>query len=40
MRNMLQVQDLEVLLQLLRMEQVGGQLWIIAVAFSLDLLDD
>jgi hypothetical protein len=36
---MLQVQDLEVL-QLLRMEQVGSQLWIIATAFFLDLLDD
>jgi hypothetical protein len=40
MRNMLQVQDLKVLLKLLHLEQVGGQLWIIVAAFSLDLLDD
>jgi hypothetical protein len=37
---MLQVQDLKVLFQLLCMEQVGGQLWIIATAFTLDLFDD
>jgi hypothetical protein len=37
---MLQVQDLKILFQLLGMEEVGGQLWIVAVAFSLDLLDD
>jgi hypothetical protein len=40
MGNMLQVQDLKVFLQLPCMEQVGGQLWIIAAAFTLDLLDD
>jgi hypothetical protein len=37
---MLQVRDLKVLFQLLCMDQLGGQLWIIAVAFTLDLLDD
>jgi hypothetical protein len=36
----LQVQDLEVLLQLARMEQVGDQLRIMATTISLDLLDD
>jgi hypothetical protein len=40
MGNMLQVQDLKVLFQVLCMEQVDGQLWIIAAAFTLDLLDD
>jgi hypothetical protein len=38
--NVLQVQDLKVLFQLARMEQIGGQLQIIATAISLDLLDD
>jgi hypothetical protein len=38
MRDMLQVEDLEVLLQLLHMKEVGGQLWVMAAAFSLDLL--
>jgi hypothetical protein len=32
--------DLEVFLQLLHMEQVGGQLWIMVATLSLDLLDD
>jgi hypothetical protein len=36
----LQVQDLKVLLQLTCMEQVGGQLWVMATAISLDLLND
>jgi hypothetical protein len=40
MENMLQVQDLKVLFQLLGMEQVGGQLWVVVAAFALDLLDD
>jgi hypothetical protein len=39
-RVMVQVQDLKVLLQLLDMEQVGGQLGIIVAAFSFHLLDD
>jgi hypothetical protein len=38
--NVLQVQDLKVLFQLARMEQMGGQLRIIATAVSLDLLHD
>jgi hypothetical protein len=36
----MQVQDLKVLLQLLGMEEVGGQLGIIAATFALDLFDD
>jgi hypothetical protein len=36
----LQVQDLKVLFQLARMEQIGSQLWVIAGAISLDLLDN
>jgi hypothetical protein len=35
-----QIQDIEFLLQFWSVEQVGGQLGIIATAFSLDLLDD
>jgi hypothetical protein len=37
---MLQVQDLKVLFQLLCMEWVGDQLWIIVAIFTLDLLDN
>jgi hypothetical protein len=40
MGNILQVQDIKVLFHLLRMAQVGDQLWIIAAAFALDLFDD
>jgi hypothetical protein len=36
----LQVQDLKVLSQLARVEQIGSKLWVIAGAISLDLLDD
>jgi hypothetical protein len=36
----LQVQDLKVLLQLARMEQVGGQLRVMATSIFLDLLND
>jgi hypothetical protein len=36
----LQVQDLKVLSQLARMEQIGSQLRVIARAISLDLLDN
>jgi hypothetical protein len=39
-RNVLQVQDFEVLFQLVRAEEVGGQLRIVATAFPLDLLED
>jgi hypothetical protein len=35
----LQVQDLKVLFQLARMEQIGSQLQVIVGAISLDLLD-
>jgi hypothetical protein len=38
MGNVLQVQDLKVLFQLARMEQIGSQLRVIARAISLDLL--
>jgi hypothetical protein len=38
-RDMVQVQDLKVIFQLLGMEQIGGQLWVIAIAFALYLLD-
>jgi hypothetical protein len=37
---MVQVQDLKVPFQLLGMEQIGGQLWVIAAACALYLLDD
>jgi hypothetical protein len=37
---MLQVQDLKILFHHLGMEQVVGQHWIIAAAFTLDLLND
>jgi hypothetical protein len=40
MGNVLQVQDLKVLSQLACMEQIGSQLWVIAGAISLDLLDN
>jgi hypothetical protein len=36
----LQIQDLKVLFQLARMEKIGNQLWVIAGAISLDLLDN
>jgi hypothetical protein len=35
-----QVQDFKILFQLPDMEQVRNQLWVIAAAFALDLLDD
>jgi hypothetical protein len=38
--NVLQVQNLKVLFQLTCVEQIGGQLRIIATTISLDLLDD
>jgi hypothetical protein len=37
---MLQVQDLKVLSQHAHMERIGSQLWVIAGAISLDLLDN
>jgi hypothetical protein len=40
MRNVLQVQDFKVLFQLTHVEQIGGQLGIVATSLSLDLLDD
>jgi hypothetical protein len=40
MRYVVQVQDFEVLFQLLDMQQVCSQLWVIAAALTLDLLDD
>jgi hypothetical protein len=40
MRNVMQVQDFEILFQLLDMEQVCNQLRVIAAALILDLLDD
>jgi hypothetical protein len=40
LKDMVQVQDLKVPFQLLGMEQIGGQLWVIAAAFTLHLLDD
>jgi hypothetical protein len=40
MRNVMQVQDFEILFQLLDMEQVRNQLRVNAVALILDLLDD
>jgi hypothetical protein len=39
-RDMVQVQDLKVPFQLLGMEQIGGQLWVITAAFALYLIDD
>jgi hypothetical protein len=36
----LQFQDLKVIFQLAPVEQIGGQLRIVAIAISLDLLDD
>jgi hypothetical protein len=38
--NVLQVQGLKVLSQLVHAEQIGSQLWVIAGAISLDLLDN
>jgi hypothetical protein len=35
-----QVHDFKILFQLLDMEQVCSQLWVIAAIFTLDLLDD
>jgi hypothetical protein len=35
-----QVKDIKVLFQLLNMEQVGSQMGLVVVAFTLDLLDD
>jgi hypothetical protein len=40
MGNVMQVQGLKVLSQLVRVEQIGSQLWVIARAISLDLLDN
>jgi hypothetical protein len=40
MRDVVQVQDIEILLRLLNMEQVRSQLRVIAAAVALDLLDD
>jgi type II secretory pathway component PulK len=40
MRDVVQVQDFEILLRLLNMEQVRSQLRVIAAAVALDLLDD
>jgi type II secretory pathway component PulK len=40
MRDVVQVQDFKILLQLLNMEQVHSQLWVIAAAVTFDLLDD
>jgi hypothetical protein len=40
MRNVLQVQDFKVLFQLTNVEQIGGQLGVVATSLSLDLLDD
>jgi hypothetical protein len=40
MRDVVQVQDFEILFQLPDMEQVCSQLRVIAAAFTLDLLDD
>jgi hypothetical protein len=40
MRIVVQVQDFEILFQILDMEQVHNQLWVIAAAFALDLLND
>jgi hypothetical protein len=40
MRNVLQVQDFKVLFQLTHVEQIGGQLGVVATSLSLDLLDD
>jgi hypothetical protein len=37
---MVQVQDLKVPFHLLGLEQIGSQLWVIAVAFTLYFLDD
>jgi hypothetical protein len=37
---MVQVQDLKVPFQLLGMEQICGQLWVVAAVFALNLLDD
>jgi hypothetical protein len=39
-RDVVKVQDLEVFFQLLSMEEIGGQLRVIAAALSPDLLDD
>jgi hypothetical protein len=36
----MQIQDFKILFQLLNMQQVRSQLWVIAAAFTLDLLDD
>jgi hypothetical protein len=38
--NVVQVQYFKVLFQLARVEQIGGQLGVIAAAFSLYLLDE
>jgi hypothetical protein len=39
-RDMVQVMDLKVPFQLLGMEQIGGQLWVLAASFALHLLHD
>jgi hypothetical protein len=38
--DVVQVKDIKVLFQLLNMEQVGSQMGLVVVAFTLDLLDD
>jgi hypothetical protein len=40
MRVVVQVSDFEILFQLPNMEQIRSQLWVIATALTLDLLDD
>jgi hypothetical protein len=40
MSDVVQVPDFKILFQLLDMEQVRSQLWVIAAALALDLLDD
>jgi hypothetical protein len=40
MRDVVQVQNFEILFYLPDMEQVRSQLWVITAAFTLDLLDD
>jgi hypothetical protein len=37
---MVQVQDLKVPFQLLGMEQIGGQLWVVTATFTIYLFDD
>jgi hypothetical protein len=37
---MLLVKDLKIFFSLLCMEQVSGQLWIVAATFILDMFDD